>query len=357
MENGIKIFTFDEIVATEIKWLWKPYIAFGKITVVQGDPGTGKTSLALAIAALVSSNRRMPTGHAKAINGHVIFQSGEDSPKDIIKPRLVACKADCTKISFMESDCGLSLNDFEEVVINLNAKLVIIDPLQAFLTLNQDITSVKNMRPLLRDLGHVAERTGAAIIIIGHMNKNDRAKGIYRGLGSIDIAAAARSVLLVGKRKNDENMRFMTQIKNNLAGFGKTIGFSINPLGGVEFHGECDIAEDELLSDNGNKKLKHHVAEDIIISMLAGGDKKSNEIFDACIQAGVSPSVMSYIKRKFQIKSVRKIDDWYWTLDASAMDTDESPDEAPVVYVDEIPPSQWLALGKIKPLDWKVGHP
>ena len=255
MINGVKICTFDDIEAEEIHWLWKPYIAFGKLTVIQGDPGTGKTTLALAIAALISQNRRMPTGSTKSISGNVIFQSGEDSPKDTIKPRLIACKADCSKIAFVEIDYGLNLKMFEEVIISTNAKFVVIDPLQAFLSANQDISSTKNMRPLLREFGNIAERTGAAVVIIGHMNKNDRTKRIYRGLGSIDITAAARSVLLIGKRKNNEDIRFMAQIKNNLTAFGKTISFTINNRGGVEFLGD-DISEDELLSAADVKKSK-----------------------------------------------------------------------------------------------------
>ena len=363
MDNNIRICTFAEIDAEEIRWLWKPYIAFGKITVIQGDPGTGKTTLALAIAALISQKRRMPTGGGKPTAGNVIFQSGEDSPKDTIKPRLMACKADCSKIAFMETDSGLDLKMFEEAVIGTEAKLVVIDPFQAFLTTNQDITSTKNMRPLLRELANVAERTGAAIVIIGHMNKNDRAKGIYRGLGSIDITAAARSVLLIGKRKNNENVRFMAQIKNNLSAFGKTVSFTINKRGGVEFLGECDISEDELLSAADDKKSKYQIAKDTITAMLVDGDAKSNAIFDACMKAGVSAPTMTYVKKQLGIKSVRKIDDWYWTLNPDAEDSDyedsvlskftDEADETPVLFTDEAY-KMTSPFGELELLDWRA---
>ena len=336
MDDGIKIFTFDEIESEEIRWLWKPYIALGKITVIQGDPGTGKTTFAIAIASLISKNRRMPTGRAKPVEGTVIFQSGEDSPNDTIKPRLVACKADCSKILFAESDRGLDLGGIEKVIIQTNAKLMVIDPLQAFLSANQDITSTKNMRPLLRELGNVAERTGAAVVIIGHMNKNDRTKGIYRGLGSIDITAAARSVLLIGKRKDSENTRFMAQIKNNLAAFGKSVSFTINKRGGIDFHGECDISEDELLSVAGDKKTKYQIAKEIITTMLADGDRKSNEMFDACVDAGVTVSTINYTKRQLGVQSIMKDNDWYWTIDPDALDTGREKDETPVTFLDEI---------------------
>ena len=191
---------------------------------------------------------------------------------------------------------------------------MVIDPFQAFLSENQDITRTKNMRPFFRDLSNVAERTGAALVIIGHMNKNDRAKGIYRGLGSIDITAAVRSVLLIGKRKNDGDMRYMAQIKNNLTSFGKAVSFSINSKGCVDFHGECDVSEEELLSSTGVKKSKYQIAKEIMMTMLAGGDRKSNEMYDACIEAGISASFMSYVKKRLGIQSVRKVDDWYWTI-------------------------------------------
>lgn len=213
----LKIHAFDEITEEKVGWLWKPYIAFGKITVIQGDPGNGKTTLALAIAALISNRMQMPTGGAPSFIGNVIYQSGEDNPQDTIKPRLMSCGADCSKIAFIEADGNLNPEMLEEAIIGTNSKLVVLDPLQAFLTEKQDITRTKNMRPILRDLGNVAARTGAAIVIIGHMNKGEKSKGIYRGLGSIDITAAARSVLLIGKRRNDPNTRFMTQIKNNLS--------------------------------------------------------------------------------------------------------------------------------------------
>ena len=361
MPNEVKICTFDEVEAEDVSWLWKPYIAYGKLTVIQGDPGNGKTTLALAIAALVSRRQHMPTGGAKPVIGNVIYQSGEDSPKDTIKPRLVACDADCSKIAFVESDGALNIKMFEEAIIGTNAKLAVIDPLQAFLSANQDITRAKNMRPFLRDLGNVAERTGAAIVIIGHMNKSEKTKGIYRGLGSIDITAAARSVLLIGKSKNNENIRFMAQIKNNLSAFGKAVSFTVNQRGGVEFLGECDITEEELLSSAGERQTKYQIARELITAMLSDGDKRSNEIFDACLKAGVTSNIMTYVKRDLGIKSERKLDDWYWTLNPEAEDDsdedmlngtlsdineppDVDSDETPVMFLDEITAMEQLPV-------------
>jgi len=125
----LKIHTFDEISEEKVAWLWKPYIAFGKITVIQGDPGNGKTTLALAVAALVSKRRKMPTGNAPTFIGNVIYQSGEDNPQDTLKPRLVACGADCSKIAFIEQEGALTPVMLEEAINGTNAKLVVLEPL------------------------------------------------------------------------------------------------------------------------------------------------------------------------------------------------------------------------------------
>lgn len=319
---------------------------------------------------------QMPTGGAPSFIGNVIYQSGEDNPQDTIKPRLIACGADCSKIAFIEADGNLNPEMLEEAITGTNSKLVVLDPLQAFLTEKQDITRTKNMRPILRDLGNVAARTGAAIVIIGHMNKGEKSKGIYRGLGSIDITAAARSVLLIGKRKNDPTTRFMTQIKNNLSAFGKAISFTISDTGSVEFLGECDILEEELLSTTLPKRTKLETAKELITSMLADGDKKSNEIYDACLNAGISSATMQTVKKKMGIKSVRKIDDWYWTSDAADdygdddfSDSEMDCDETPVLFLDDVvgripflkPPADIFSnitmqspFGELKLIDWRA---
>jgi RecA-family ATPase len=134
----LKLKFFDEIAEEEVRWLWKPYIAFGKITVIQGDPGNGKTTLALAIAALISRREKMPTGNAPTFVGNVIYQSGEDNPEDTLKPRLAACGADCSKIACIEADGNLSPKLLEEAILETNSKYVVLDPLQAFLTGKQD---------------------------------------------------------------------------------------------------------------------------------------------------------------------------------------------------------------------------
>jgi hypothetical protein len=235
----------------------------------------------------------------------------------------------------------MSFDMLEEAIIDTNAKFAVLDPLQSFLTEKQDISSTKNIRPIFTKLGSIAAKTGAAIVIIGHMNKGEKSKAIYRGLGSVDISAAARSVLLIGKRKDDSS-RYMTQIKNNLGAFGKTIAFTITENGGVEFLGECDVSDNELLKDTPSKQSKYIMTRNLVTSMLETGDKRSNEIFDACLNLGVSTATIQMVKKKLGIKSVNRDRDWYWTLsqnENSEIDEDffeDETDEIPVTFAEEI---------------------
>jgi hypothetical protein len=218
-EPQMMIRYFSTVVARKVEWLWYPYIPFGKITIIQGDPGDGKTTLVLNIAAFLSNGMPMPESSQTLGCTNIIYQSAEDGAEDTLKPRLVSAGADCSKIAFIDdSVSGLSLNDkrIENAIKETGARLMVLDPLQAYLGENSEMNRADGIRPMLKQLTAVAERTGCAIVIIGHMNKTSGSKGIYRGLGSIDITAAARSVLLVGRIKSTPAIRVMVQLKTVL---------------------------------------------------------------------------------------------------------------------------------------------
>lgn len=198
-----------DVAIEEVKWLWYPYIPFGKITVIQGDPGEGKTTFVLAVTALLTIGDPMPEYIEKKEPIMVIYQTAEDGLGDTIKPRLENAGANCSKVMVIdESDQELTLSDarIEAAIKQTGAKLLILDPLQAYLGGNVDMHRANEIRPIFKQLAMVAQETGCAIVIIGHMNKMSGSKGMYRGLGSIDIAAAARSVLLVGRDKTNHNI-------------------------------------------------------------------------------------------------------------------------------------------------------
>ncbi|MCT4618243.1 MAG: AAA family ATPase [Marinisporobacter sp.] len=207
----LKLINMKDIEVKEVEWLWKPYIPSGKITILQGDPGEGKTTMILAVASSLTTGSALPLMDAIDIS-RVIYQTAEDGLGDTIKPRLLSTGAECSNIIVIdESEKELTLSDerIERAIIETGAKLVIIDPLQAYLGAKVDMHRVNEIRPIFKNLAFVAEKTGCAIVVVGHMNKSGGSKGMYRGLGSIDISAAARSVLVVGRVKDDPNIRIM----------------------------------------------------------------------------------------------------------------------------------------------------
>ena len=215
-----KVLNMSEIDPEEVKWLWYPYIPFAKITLVQGDPGEGKTSFILALSSLLTNGKSMPFSENKLSPCNVIYQTAEDGLADTVRPRLDSYEADCKRVYVIDESVNrLSLSDsrLEEVIIKYDAKLLILDPMQAYLGEKVDMNSANKVRPEFESLSKMAERTGCAIVIIGHLNKMSGTKGIYRGLGSVDINGAVRSILLVGKSNENEQQRIVGHLKCNLA--------------------------------------------------------------------------------------------------------------------------------------------
>ena len=320
MEN-LKLITLRDVESEQIRFLWYPYIAYGKITIVQGDPGDGKTTMLLAIAAAVTRGENITEGgsYAALYPSDVIFQTAEDGLADTIKPRLEQLGADCTRVHIIdEEEKSLSLVDerIEAAIIRTNAKLFILDPLQAYMG-GADMNSTGGVRPLMKQLAAVAESTGSAIVLIGHLNKNGGSKSVYRGLGSIDIPAAARSVLTVGKLVNvDEHMRAFIQTKSNLAPTGKPQAFGLDPVGGFCWLGDCEITIEELLDgkkfDKGASQLK--LAKAFIQGLLAHGDVSASDVFSKGDDAGFPQTTMKRAKSDLGIKSVKRGHEWFWVL-------------------------------------------
>ena len=317
MKSSYKLNSYANVKPKKISWLWYPYIPYGKITLVQGDPGEGKTTMMLQIAADVTTGRIVPGGKSTTRPQNVILQSTEDGLGDTIKPRLDKAGADCSKVFYLEplNNNELSLADhrFEDAIIKQHAKLLIIDPLQSFLNTDTDMNKVVGMRKSFISLSKIAERTGCAVVIIGHMNKGCGGKGIYRGLGSIDIAAISRSILLVGRDQNNPEIRAVVPIKSSLAPEGSAYAFILSKENGFQWIGECDYTEDELLG-NVSYGAKQHKARNILRTLLLKEDRKSSELFEQMEMLGISKRTVELVKKDMNIKAYKRQNAWYWTL-------------------------------------------
>ena len=317
-EETVEIIRMSEVDTQTVEWLWEPYIPFGKVTIVQGNPGEGKTTFALRLAVACSTGGTLP-GMKPIQPFQVIYQTAEDGLGDTVKPRLIEAAADLDRVLVIdEAKRELTLSDerIEKAIIQNGARLIILDPIQAYMGDKADMNKANEVRPIFRRLAEVAERTGCAVILIGHLNKAAGGQSAYRGLGSIDFRAAARSVLLIGRVKREPNVRVIIHDKSSLAPEGKPVAFCLDPETGFSWIGEYDITADELLSGaGGNTATKTEQAEKLILDLLADGKELASEdIVKAAAEAGISERTVKNARRNLdtRIEVIRRGNQWYY---------------------------------------------
>lgn len=302
----LKMIRMSEVQSQEIEWLWYPFIPYGKLTIIQGDPGDGKTTMVLNLAAKLSKGEALDENMKVTEPVNVIYQTAEDGLADTVKPRLELAGADCERIIVIdESDKSLSMVDerLEQAIVRTGARLLILDPIQAYLGGGMDMNRANEARDMTKKLGALAEKTKCAIILIGHMNKASGNKAAYRGMGSIDFFAVARSVLLVGRVEGESNTRAVVQIKNNLAAFGHPKAFALSE-DGFKWLGDYEITVDEVLGGITPKANKMEQAKQMLRELAETQSAVlSNEIFDRANELGISKRTLENAKKELGVQT------------------------------------------------------
>ena len=328
-EPNLKLINMEQVEVEKIDWLLYPFIPFGKVTIVQGDPGEGKTTMVLQIIAkLTKGEAVLPSNSDESALEektmalepvNVIYQTAEDGLGDTIKPRLLSAGADCSRVMVIDdNDQALTMMDarLEEAIIQTKARLVVLDPIQGFLGTDVDMHRANEIRPLMKRVAVLAEKYHCAIILIGHMNKNSNGKSSYRGLGSIDITAVVRSLLFIGKVRTDPTTRVIVHEKSSLAPPGQSLAFSLGDEKGFCWIGAYDIsAEDLLAGGEGSKaELKQEQAAKLIEQFLSEGRKVSiAEINKEAVERGISERTVRLARNSMgdKIASERQGKDWW----------------------------------------------
>ena len=221
------------------------------------------------------------------------------------------------RMKAIRRDIPLTLADerIARAIRENNAKLVIIDPVQAFLGADVDMNRANEVRPIFRSLGDIAQATGCAIVLIGHLNKAVGTQSTYRGLGSIDITAAVRSLLFIGKLKDSPTTRVLIHEKSSLAPPGQSLAFSLGDEKGFEWIGAYDITADELLAgtDTAKTESKTAQAQMLILELLADGKRMpSAELEKAVNERGISSRTMRTAKSRIGDRLVTEKDGTAW---------------------------------------------
>ena len=335
MEPDLKLINMEMVEVEQIEWLFYPFIPFGKVTIIQGDPGEGKTTMVLQIIAKLTKGEAIFPRQEQKIeekNGaempvdsnvdnlmepvNVIYQTAEDGLGDTIKPRLLAAGADCSRVLVIDDrEQPLTMLDIrlEEAIVQTKARLVLLDPIQGFLGAEVDMHRANEIRPLMKRVAVLAEKYHCAIILIGHMNKNSNGKSSYRGLGSIDFQAAARSVLIVGRIKDEPEVRVVCHVKSSLAPEGKSIAFRLDKDNGFEWIGEYDISADDLLSGD-SRGQKSRKAKEFLLEILADGGMAQKKIEEEAEKRGIKKKTLRNAKLELEIDSVKRGNQWFWML-------------------------------------------
>ena len=332
-----------------VAWLWPDRIALGKLTLIAGEAGLGKSQISLAVAAAVTTGGEWPCGEGRAPAGSVIILSAEDDAADTVVPRLMAAGADCDRVCLVTGvrdqrrrtfDLSADLVLLEREIARLgDVRLIVIDPISSYLGAKVDSHVNAAVRGALEPVSELAARFGVAIVAITHPPKGTGTTAINRFIGSVAFVAAPRAAFMVTRDAEDESRRLFLPVKNNLAPLGSGLGFRLEQrtvgdpgkgiLGSsvVWDREPVTVTADQALQaadaqDSDDRTERTH-AEEFLLDLLAGGPVATAEVKREATAAGLSWATVRRAKSHLGIRPVRRAESgdglgdrghWYWSL-------------------------------------------
>jgi AAA domain-containing protein len=361
-DRSVVIKSMNQYTTTPIRWLEEGRIALGKLTLIAGDPGLGKSFITLDMAARVSRGelpRRAqisgdgshePANNAKPYAGHlvdcgqVVLLNAEDDAGDTIKPRLETMGADldrvhlfegvvqpmgrCVNLTQLDTDVQLLANSLKKIE---HLKLIIIDPISAYMG-KTDSHNNADVRSVLAQLARLAQWTGAAVVCVTHLNKDAGGKrAIYRAMGSLAFTAAARAVHLVSKHPDDASKRVVAPVKNNLSEESSPRVYRIDEgrVVWIDEDIQWDADSIEQAFDGGRATPSAmEEAKRFLEEALGEGPALATKLREDAEGNGISFGTLKRAKRALAIESYRRGDDWYWMIRTD--ESDEPRDSMPI---------------------------
>jgi hypothetical protein len=335
------VVALSQIAPEPLRWLSPGRLAAGKITLLDGDPGLGKSTLLCEFAARISRGDPLPGGDA-APPRPVVLMSAEDDPYDTIRPRIDAAGGDPRRViafATLPNDASTEtlgaipdhLYVIEEIITRTRAALLIIDPLVAFLARGHNANSDQGVRRAFHALKGLAERTGVAIVAVRHLNKSMTANPLYRGGGSIGIIGAARCGLLLAPDPEDAERRILASTKDNLGLPPPSLAFRLlsspgSDVARVVWEGESQWTAGQLLRESASGVPTHSLLADArewLRAALADGPRSAREILREAADAGLGRNLL-YTARKLEGVAIAKEripgGRWVWSYPTGAVE-------------------------------------
>jgi hypothetical protein len=310
--------------------MWKGYLSFGMLAMLSGDPDSGKTFIALAIAAALS-NGQIPASGETCTPVSTLYLSQENAAEYVIKPRFDALGGNSNRFHLLRGSvqgtgadtarAGITLKDIallDQAIAHTHAKLIVIDPIQSYLGADVDAHKSNETRPVMDGLIALAERNDACGLIVRHLSKASGGRAIHRGLGSIDLTGAVRMEMIAGSAPGCPNDRALVQIKNNVGPRAESLGYEIvgeEMNAKLEWRGKSQLTADDLLAPDASAGGKSDTAEaaDFLLEQLMRGPKAQKEL---ATQGGFSERTLQRAFKRLPGKRFRDGESgpWLWSL-------------------------------------------
>jgi 5S rRNA maturation endonuclease (ribonuclease M5) len=326
----------DTVKLEPVYWLWQDRIPLGKLTVIDGDPGLGKSTVTLDLAARVSRGATMPDG-SPGISGGAVLMTLEDGLADTIVPRLNAAGADLSRIVALQSvqdekgnlryPTVKDIDAIRQACKKVQAKIVIIDPIMAHLDGQVNSWRDQDIRAALTPLCKLAEELNLAVVVVRHLNKASGGQAIYRGSGSIGITGQARCTLLVARDPENESRRIFATIKNNLAPEAPSLSFSLEGVGSASriiWGGVSNHKADALLAipTAPEERSALDEAKDFLKDFLSNSPVDAKVVQREAKSAGIKEATLRRAKEALNIRVEKQSfrGGWAWVLPEDAQE-------------------------------------
>jgi hypothetical protein len=336
-----------------VEWLWPRRLALGKLAILDGDPGLGKSLLTLDLCARLSTGRPWPDGAASPGPWPSLILQGEDNPHDTLRPRLHALGADLSRVFYPDSDDPLAAAPLrlpsgtpalEDSVAQTGARLLVIDPLTLFLDPGVCINYEPSARQALEPLARMAEARRCAVLFVRHLNKHGGWRALYRGSGNIGVVATCRSAWLVAADPDAPARRVFANVKNNLAPLQPSLAYEVRTAEGapppVAWLGASAWGADDLLAARPRPTAAEarDEAKEFLAAALADGPLTSTELWARMREHGLSERTLYRARQLLNVRTVCRFRDRrrvnYWLLPLQELPA-EAPEDADADAVDE----------------------